>query len=79
MPLYAAHLFDAVILYAEALNGSIAELSASVNGDEIEPEQVAELAKDGKALFKRINSRKYNSKSRLCAKTPFFSMTRTLP
>ena len=63
VPMYAAHLFDAVILYAEALNSSIAELSASVSDAELEPEQIAELAKDGKSLFKRIKSRKYNSKS----------------
>lgn len=58
--MYAAHLYDAVLLYATALGVTLKE------GNLTEPHQIVEAAKDGRSLFKRIiERRKYDSKFEL--------------
>ena len=47
--MYAAHLYDAVLLYANALRESVAQLT--------DPVAILEAAKDGRALFKKIIDR----------------------
>lgn len=55
--MYAAHLYDAVVMYAQALSQAITESNST------EPEDIIRMAKDGNSLFKRIiNARKYLSK-----------------
>lgn len=57
VPMYAAHLYDAVFLYATALGATLRENNVT------DPEEIKEAAKDGKSLFKRIiGDRKYHSK-----------------
>ena len=46
--MFAAHLFDAVMLYAKALNRTIANLT--------DPEQILQTARDGRKLFNTITS-----------------------
>ena len=54
--MYAAHLYDAVLLYATALGMTLRE------GNVTEPADIIEAAKDGRSLFKRIiERRKYDS------------------
>lgn len=56
--MYAAHLYDAVILYANALGATLKEKNLT------EPADIIEAAKDGRSLFKHIiRDRKYDSKS----------------
>ena len=58
--MYAAHLFDAVVLYATALGDMLRQNQLT------EPADIIEAAKDGRSLFKRIiQNRKYDSKSSL--------------
>lgn len=59
VPLYAAHLYDAVILYATALNATIHDRNLT------SPADITEAAKDGRSLFQRIiDKRKYQSEYR---------------
>jgi len=57
VPIYAAHLYDAVMLYANAL-------SQIIRGSNLtDPADILEAAKDGRSLFhKIIEQRKYTSK-----------------
>ena len=56
--MYAAHLYDAVFLYATALGATLRENNIT------DPAEIMEAAKDGKSLFKRIIAdRKYDSQS----------------
>ena len=58
VPIYAAHLFDAVMLYANALSQTIK--SANLTN----PSDILEAAKNGRSLFQQIiEQRKYTSKS----------------
>ncbi len=55
--MFAAHLYDAVMLYAKALNRTI------TNGNLTEPSQIVEAAMDGRKMFSTIISdREYPSK-----------------
>lgn len=66
VPMYAAHLFDAVVLYATALGDMLRQNQLT------EPADIIEAAKDGRSLFKRIiQNRKYDSKSSLLLKIKF--------
>lgn len=54
--MYAAHLYDAVLLYARALGATLREHNLT------DPYSITEAAKDGKSLFKNIiRDRKYES------------------
>lgn len=54
--MYAAHLYDAVLLYARALGATLREHNLT------DPYNITEAAKDGKSLFKHIiRDRKYES------------------
>lgn len=56
VPMYAAHLYDAVMLYATALGGLLKEKNLTEASD------IIEAAQDGKALFQRIITKpEYNS------------------
>lgn len=46
--MYAAHLYDAVMLYAKALGAALKE------GNVTDPKAIIETAQDGRSLFKRI-------------------------
>ena len=62
--MYAAHLYDAVFLYATALGATLRENNIT------DPAEIMEAAKDGKSLFKRIIAdRKYDSQSILLSDT----------
>lgn len=59
--MYAAHLYDAVILYATALGDMLRAKKLT------EPADIIEAAKDGRSLFHRIiENRKYESKECSC-------------
>ncbi len=65
--MFAAHLFDAVMLYAKALNRTIANLT--------EPEQILQAARDGRKLFNTITSEhSYTSEYR-----PIHQIFRVIP
>lgn len=54
--MYAAHLYDAVMLYATALGVALREKNVT------DPETIIEMAKDGRSLFQRIiQRRQYDS------------------
>lgn len=56
--MYAAHLYDAVLLYATALGAVLRENNLT------EPAKIVEAAKNGTYLFQHIiRDRKYESKS----------------
>lgn len=56
--MYAAHLYDAVLLYATALGATLRQNNLT------DPAKIIEAAKDGKSLFQHIiRDRKYDSKS----------------
>lgn len=56
VPMYAAHLYDAVLLYATALGATLRERNLT------DRDAIIEAAKDGRSLFKRIiDRRKYDS------------------
>lgn len=68
--MYAAHLYDAVFLYANALSRVIRE------SNKTEPEDIIEVAKNGRALFKQIiQERKYHSEDRLISSSSVRSRT----
>lgn len=63
--MYAAHLYDAVILYARALGKMLKEKNLT------EPADIIEAAKNGRELFQCIiANRTYESKS-----NPFFLLS----
>lgn len=53
--MYAAHLYDAVLLYARALGATLKENNLT------DPHSITEAAKDGKTLFQKIHNRTYES------------------
>jgi hypothetical protein len=53
--MYAAHLYDAVLLYARALAATLREKNLT------DPLSITEAAKDGKSLFTKIHNRTYES------------------
>ncbi|XP_057366529.1 receptor-type guanylate cyclase Gyc76C-like [Daphnia carinata] len=55
VPMYAAHLYDAVLLYANALAAVLKDNNLT------EPAKIVEAAKNGTRLFQHIRGRKYNS------------------